>query len=232
MKFFQRLFNSKTCLILKHHSEIWACLWTNLLNSEKQEHQKFRKWMSDLNEISSPIEAQRFYSESNASPRGFFETFWGKSTKSVTMMMIGAYAGSFADTKIGTMLGLFGGLVANNATGYILDMADEYLLSELTKGWHLNYLFQSLNHLTISIHYKNLRQVRIYQLPSHLIKVSFIKSSICPFYPASDALGTGPPGHCVWLDHADHNGEHGRCAGLSHQTARWQSPQWLRFSGI
>ena len=51
------------------------------------------------------------------------------------MMMIGAYAGSFADTKIGTMLGLFGGLVANNATGYILDMADEYLLSELTKGW-------------------------------------------------------------------------------------------------
>ena len=96
---------------------------------------KFRKWMSDLNEISSPIEAQRFYSESNASPRGFFETFWGKSTKSVTMMMIGAYAGSFADTKIGTMLGLFGGLVANNATGYILDMADEYLLSELTKGW-------------------------------------------------------------------------------------------------
>lgn len=96
---------------------------------------KFRKWLSTLNSISDPVEAQRYYLESIQNPKGIFDSFLGKSTKSVAMMILGAYVGAQVDTNIGPYVGALSSKIAGPITDYILDMADEYLLSELTKGW-------------------------------------------------------------------------------------------------
>lgn len=96
---------------------------------------KFRKWLDTLNSISDPIEAHRYYLESIQNPKGLFDSFFGKSTKSIAMMILGAYAGAQVDTSIGPYVGALGSQVAGPITDYVLDMADEYLLSELTKGW-------------------------------------------------------------------------------------------------
>lgn len=96
---------------------------------------KFRAWLSNLNGISNPLEAQRYYVDSIQSAKGFFDTWLGKSTKSVFMMILGASAGSYADSSLGPIIGAAGMQLANPVTDYILDMADEYLISELTKGW-------------------------------------------------------------------------------------------------
>lgn len=96
---------------------------------------KFRKWLNTFNSISDPIEAQRYYLESIQNPKGLFDSFLGKSTKSIAMMILGAYVGAQVDTSIGPYVGALGSKVAGPITDYILDMADEYLLAELTKGW-------------------------------------------------------------------------------------------------
>ncbi|CAA0242133.1 MULTISPECIES: hypothetical protein [Klebsiella] len=96
---------------------------------------KFRKWLDTLHSISDPIEAQRYYLESTQNPKGIFDSFFGKSTKSIAMMILGAYAGAQVDASIGPYVGALGSKVAGPITDYILDMADEYLFSELTKGW-------------------------------------------------------------------------------------------------
>lgn len=96
---------------------------------------KFRTWLSNFNGISNPLEAQRYYVDSIQSAKGFFDTWLGKSTKSIFMMILGASAGSYVDSSLGPIIGAAGMQLANPVTDYILDMADEYLISELTKGW-------------------------------------------------------------------------------------------------
>lgn len=96
---------------------------------------KFRKWLSSLNSISDPVEAQRYYLESIQNPKGIFDSFFGKSTKSVAMMILGAYVGAQVDANIGPYVGALSSQIAGPITDYMLDMADEYLLSELIKGW-------------------------------------------------------------------------------------------------
>lgn len=91
--------------------------------------------MSTLNEIKTPLEAQRFYVESIQSSKGFFDTFWGKSTKSVTMMMLGACVGSSVDHQLAPLIGAASAPFITPVADYLLDMADEYLISELIKGW-------------------------------------------------------------------------------------------------
>lgn len=107
-----------------------------LVKLRKSRHsKKFRNWISTLNEIKTPLEAQRFYVESIQSSKGFFDTFWGKSTKSVTMMMLGACVGSSVDHQLAPLIGAASAPFITPVADYLLDMADEYLISELIKGW-------------------------------------------------------------------------------------------------
>lgn len=107
-----------------------------LVKLRKNRHsKKFRNWISTLNGIKTPLEAQRFYVESIQSSKGFFDTFWGKSTKSVAMMMLGACIGSTIDHKFAPLVGAAGAQLITPISDYLLDMADEYLISELIKGW-------------------------------------------------------------------------------------------------
>ncbi|WP_151038059.1 hypothetical protein [Erwinia billingiae] len=108
-----------------------------IIRFRKNKHaKKFRKWLSTLHDISDPLDAKKYYLESIQSPKGFFETFLGKSTKSVSMMILGSYAGSLIDAHLGPIIGGAVGMkVAEPITNYALDMADDYLFSEITKGW-------------------------------------------------------------------------------------------------
>lgn len=96
---------------------------------------KFRKWLSEIDQTQKPLEIQKYYMDSIFYSKGFFDTFLGKTTKKISMMMLGTYVGSLVDANIGPYIGAAGSQIADKATDYMLDMADEYLLSELTKGW-------------------------------------------------------------------------------------------------
>lgn len=109
---------------------------------------KFRKWLSTLNQISNPLEAQKYYLDSIQATNSFFDTFWGKTTKSISMMIVGACAGSCIDSKLGPLIGATGLQLANPLTDYVLDMADEYILSELTKGWTPKIFISKLESLS------------------------------------------------------------------------------------
>lgn len=109
---------------------------------------KFRNWLKEFNTVTDPLEAQRFYMESNLTAKGFFETFWGKSTKSISMMLLGCYAGHIIEPTIGPYIGAAGLKLADPVTNYILDMADEYFLSEITKGWTPLIFIEDLKKLT------------------------------------------------------------------------------------
>jgi hypothetical protein len=109
---------------------------------------KFRQWLRTLNNVTDPLEVQRTYMESNQNSKGFFDTFWGKSTKSIAMMFIGSYAGQFIEPTVGPYIGAAGAKYAAPVTDYIFDMADEYLLSELVKGWTPQFFINDLKKLT------------------------------------------------------------------------------------
>ncbi|MEX0546057.1 hypothetical protein [Raoultella terrigena] len=109
---------------------------------------KFRKWISTLNQISNPLEAQKYYIDSIQATNSFFDTFWGKTTKSISMMILGACAGSCIDSKLGPLIGATGLQLANPLTDYVLDMADEYIFSELTKGWTPKLFISKLESLS------------------------------------------------------------------------------------
>lgn len=94
--------------------------------------EKFREWISNINESTDPLDIQRMYVESNQNPNGIFDKFWGKSIKSATMMYLGYKLGSVIDPTINPAIGVIGGMLLKQ---YSLDMLDNYFLTELTKGW-------------------------------------------------------------------------------------------------
>ncbi|HIH8982725.1 TPA: hypothetical protein ACYUTL_002462 [Serratia marcescens] len=107
---------------------------------------RFRDWLSEINNATTPLEAQQIYVESNLNPKGFFDTFWGKSTKSFSMMFLGYGAGHL----ISPVIAPYSAAIlpfADSLKDYIFDMADEYLLSELTKGWTPQVFINDLKNL-------------------------------------------------------------------------------------
>jgi hypothetical protein len=82
--------------------------------------------------------------DSIADATGFLETRKGKVTKSVVMTTIGAVLGA----AIGGVEGALGGAVVAKAveTGadFTLDLVDEFLISDLTKGWSPRMFFYDL----------------------------------------------------------------------------------------
>lgn len=71
---------------------------------------------------------------------------FGKSTKSFSMMFLGYGAGHL----ISPVIAPYSAAIlpfADSLKDYIFDMADEYLLSELTKGWTPQVFINDLKNL-------------------------------------------------------------------------------------
>jgi hypothetical protein len=109
---------------------------------------KFRKWLCEAEGISSADEISKYYLDSISNAKGFFDSFMGKSTKSIIMMAASGLTASKVATPLGRELGAISGLgvlALQPALDYTLDMVDEYLISELTKGWTPRMFFKKIN---------------------------------------------------------------------------------------
>lgn len=113
---------------------------------EKNNIKKFRNW---LNEISDNVELNdvtKEYINSIENSKGFFETKKGRFTKNITMSLLGAGVGSISG-PMGTAIGGVAGSLLSPSADFALDMIDEYLISELVKGWTPRMFFNELNKL-------------------------------------------------------------------------------------
>lgn len=95
---------------------------------------KFRSWLNEVDDSQELAEVSRSYINSIDNAKGFFETKKGRLTKNVTMTTIGAGIGSFLGPA-GTAIGGLAGLALEPVADFALDLADEYLVTELLKGW-------------------------------------------------------------------------------------------------
>jgi hypothetical protein len=81
-------------------------------------------------------------------PRNFFESRKGKFIKSLAMTAIGTGAGAVIDQGLaGFAAGALISKIAEPAVDLGLDLLDEYLLNNLTKGWQPRMFFDTLKNL-------------------------------------------------------------------------------------
>ncbi|HAY0287152.1 hypothetical protein [Escherichia coli] len=106
---------------------------------------KFRKWLKEAEQSSSASDISKYYIDSISNSKGFFDSFLGRSTKSIAMMLTGALAASNITSPLAPVVGSIGGLLLQPTLDYALDMVDEYLISELTKGWNPRMFFNHIN---------------------------------------------------------------------------------------
>jgi len=95
---------------------------------------KFRSWLNEVSDSKELAEVSMAYIDAIENSKGFFETKKGRLTKNITMTAIGAGIGSFLG-PIGTTVGGLAGQALVPAADFALDLADEYLVTELLKGW-------------------------------------------------------------------------------------------------
>jgi hypothetical protein len=91
---------------------------------------KFRSWLNEVSDSQDLAEITAAYINSIDNAKGFFETKKGRLTKNVTMTGIGSFLG-----PAGTALGGFAGPALVPAADFVLDLVDEYFVTELLKGW-------------------------------------------------------------------------------------------------
>lgn len=111
---------------------------------EKKNIKKFRAWLNEVVTDHEMSEITKAYIDAISNSKGFFETKKGRFTKNVAMALIGAGVGSAAG-PVGTAVGGVLGTMVEPAADFALDMVDEYLISELTKGWTPRMFFDELN---------------------------------------------------------------------------------------
>jgi len=104
---------------------------------------KFRRWLSEVTTECEMKEVTAAYIDAIANAKGFFETKSGRLTKNVTMTAIGAGIGSLVGPA-GTAIGGVVGKLAEPVVDFGLDLIDEYLVTELTKGWTPRMFFEEL----------------------------------------------------------------------------------------
>ncbi|WP_210480454.1 hypothetical protein [Pantoea ananatis] len=104
---------------------------------------RFRRWLSEAERL-PPSELNKFYLDSIVKTKGFFDTFLGKSTKSVVMMGVGAAATSTITDPAAHFIGAAAGLLLQPAMDYTIDMIDEYFISEVLKGWSPRMFFDMI----------------------------------------------------------------------------------------
>jgi hypothetical protein len=107
---------------------------------------KFRSYLSELTDSNDLNELSKKYISSIEQSRGFFETKKGRFTKSMIMYGVGSGLGSLAG-PYGTAIGGIVGQLLSPATDIIFDLADEFLLTELLKGWTPRVFFNHLEKL-------------------------------------------------------------------------------------
>lgn len=112
----------------------------------KKNIKKFRKWLNNSVSNVEIEEISKLYIEDIKNAKGFFESKYGKLTKSVFMWSVGAGAGSFIGPEGAFIGGALGGLMSP-VVDVGLDMIDEYFLTELTKGWTPQLFFDELRSL-------------------------------------------------------------------------------------
>lgn len=113
---------------------------------DKNSVKKFRRWVNEVASNKDMNEVSKAYIDSIVNSKGFFETKTGRFTKNVAMTMIGAGIGSFAGSA-GAVVGGTVGRLIEPVVDFALDMVDEYLISELTKGWVPRVFFDELEKL-------------------------------------------------------------------------------------
>lgn len=104
---------------------------------------KFRAWLNATTSKGELYDVTRAYVDAIANAKGFFETGKGRFTKTVAMAMLGAGAGSVAGPA-GAALGGVAAKLLEPAVDFGLDLLDEYLLSELARGWTPRMFFDAL----------------------------------------------------------------------------------------
>lgn len=113
---------------------------------DKKNIKKFRTWITEAMETTDLKEITRVYIDEIQNAKGFFETTTGKVSKSLFMWSVGAGLGSFIGPE-GAVIGGALGAAVSPLTNVGLDMLDEYMISEMTKGWTPRMFFDELRSL-------------------------------------------------------------------------------------
>ncbi len=113
---------------------------------DKKNIKKFRTWITDAMETTDLKEITRVYIDEIQNAKGFFDTTKGKVSKSLFMWSVGAGLGSFVGPE-GVLIGGALGTAVAPLTNVSLDMLDEYMISEMIKGWTPRMFFDELRNL-------------------------------------------------------------------------------------
>jgi len=113
---------------------------------DKKNIKKFRKWITETMEKSDLQEITKLYIDEIQNAKGFFETKKGKVSKSLFMWSVGAGLGSFIGPE-GVVIGGTIGASISPLTNVGLDMLDEYMISQIIKGWTPRMFFDELRSL-------------------------------------------------------------------------------------
>lgn len=113
---------------------------------DKKNIKKFRTWITDAMETTDLKEITRVYIDEIQNAKGFFDTTKGKVSKSLFMWSVGAGLGSFVGPE-GALIGGALGTAVAPLTNVSLDMLDEYMISEMIKGWTPRMFFDELRNL-------------------------------------------------------------------------------------
>jgi hypothetical protein len=106
----------------------------------------FRMWLAATTSGDKKICTE--FMNSIQDPRNFFESRKGKFIKSLAMTAIGTGAGAVIDQGLaGFAAGALISKIAEPAVDLGLDLLDEYLLNNLTKGWQPRMFFDTLKNL-------------------------------------------------------------------------------------
>ncbi|MBV6819958.1 hypothetical protein KWG64_18600 [Rahnella sp. PD12R] len=111
----------------------------------KRTSRKFRNWLTEVETSCDMKDVSKYYIDSIVNRKGFLDTFLGKTTKSVTMMSIGGLSGMALGGPVAAIAGSVGGMILSPTIDFALDMLDEYLISEVTKGWTPRMFFDHMN---------------------------------------------------------------------------------------
>jgi hypothetical protein len=113
----------------------------------KRSSMQFRDWLFAAKSLAADSDITRDYVDSIADAKGFFETRRGKFTKSIVMTAIGGSIGAIIGGAEGAIGGVAVAKTLEIGSDLALDLADEFLISELTKGWSPRMFFDDLRRL-------------------------------------------------------------------------------------
>lgn len=112
---------------------------------KKRISRKFREWLSLApHDVAASEELSRYYLDALAQPVGLFQSTKGKLAKSIVMTAIGAGIGmATASPSASALLGGLAG-IASVGADFGLDIIDQFLLEEVTKGWTPRVFFDGI----------------------------------------------------------------------------------------